>query len=137
MELLLQRKPSAEKTTLGELYRDSSFECHTLEDVVRPDGVKVWGETAIPAGRYRVTITYSPKFKQEMPLVHDVPGFTGVRIHTGNTIHDTHGCVLVGEVVLSPTTIGNSRVAYNKLFLKLRAALDSGQEVWLEVRDAL
>ena len=79
--------------TLGKMYIDGVDMCYTLEDVVREE--KVYGETAIPAGRYRVDVTYSNRFQCDMPLVLDVPNFEGIRIHPGNTDKDTHGCILV------------------------------------------
>ena len=61
------------------------------------DEKKVYGETAIPYGTYKVILSYSPKFKRILPELLDVPCFTGIRIHRGNTEKDTAGCLLVGE----------------------------------------
>ena len=97
LELKVIRKVFSPKSTIGELYVGDDFLSYTLEDVVRPDGVKIFGETAIPAGRYGVLVNLSPRFKKEMPLLLNVPGFEGVRIHSGNTAADTHGCILVGR----------------------------------------
>jgi hypothetical protein len=97
MELSLTRDWPMLTRTIGRLYDGAEFLCFTCEDRVRPDGVKVYGETAIPAGTYKVTLSYSPKFKRVLPEIHDVPGFTGIRIHGGNTEKDTLGCVLVGQ----------------------------------------
>lgn len=80
---------------MGSLYVDGVWQCWTLEDIVRPE--KIMHETAIPAGRYPVTITFSERFQKPMPLLGDVPGFTGIRIHAGNTEADTSGCILVGQ----------------------------------------
>lgn len=82
--------------TIGKLYIDNQYFCDTLEDTVRKDGEKVYGKTAIPAGMYRVKKTYSPRFKKVLPEILEVPGFSGVRIHAGNTAKDTEGCVLLG-----------------------------------------
>lgn len=120
--------------TIGKMYVDGVEECYTLEDVVRPDGVKIYGETAIPAGRYRVVITRSQRFGVDMPLVLDVPNFSGIRIHPGNTAKDTHGCILVG-LSQGGSSIGASRLAYDALFHKIGNALANGGEVWLEIKE--
>src|SRR3972149_10690167 len=99
MELLLQRKIFTDKSTIGELFVDGVFECFTLEDVVRDDE-KIKKVTAIPDGIYTVLVTWSPRFKRQLPLLIDVPGFDGIRIHPGNTADDTEGCLLVGEKVI-------------------------------------
>lgn len=120
--------------TSGSLLIDGEHECCTLEDEVRP--VKIYGHTAIPAGTYKVIITKSNRFKRLMPLLLDVPGFTGVRIHCGNTAEDTSGCILVGQRVdQEEGYLYKSRLAMNALQPKIQAALDAGQEVFLTIRD--
>lgn len=141
MELLLNSRPSKGLTTIGKMYVDGVYQCLTLEDQVRVDdpntpeneGKKVMKETAIPAGRYRVTITYSPKFKKFMMLINDVPDFTGIRIHSGNTKEDTEGCVTVGTTEDSITRIHGGTVALPALFNKVQAALNRKEEVWITV----
>ena len=98
MKLLVRRTALKDTYTIGRLYVDGDYFCDTLEDRVRNlrKEAKVAGETAIPDGRYKVTITMSPRFGRLLPLLHDVPQFTGVRIHAGNTAKDTQGCILVG-----------------------------------------
>jgi hypothetical protein len=96
MKIKLIRSIFTCKASLGELYVDGDFFCYTLEDKARKRGEKVPGETAIPAGTYPIEITYSPRFKRQMIEVQNVPNFSGVRIHGGNTIKDTSGCILVG-----------------------------------------
>ena len=82
--------------TIGKLYIDGAYFCDTLEDTVRPKGEKVYGKTAIPSGMYRVKKTMSPRFKKILPEILEVEGFSGVRIHAGNTAKDTEGCILLG-----------------------------------------
>ena len=100
--LLIREKPltAGLPYTHGKLYAvndgHQAFICYTIEDQVRPAGSKIYGKTAIPAGKYKITVTMSPRFKKELPLIHDVPGFDGIRIHGGNGHEDTLGCVLVG-----------------------------------------
>jgi len=84
-----------DKNIIGDLFIDDIFFCHTLEDEKRADGLKVYGETAIPTGTYNVKVTMSNRFKRLMPLLLDVPMFKGIRVHGGNDSSDTLGCVLV------------------------------------------
>jgi hypothetical protein len=107
MELTINRKvfnTEGDRATIGELLIDGEFFCYTLEDEVRADGVKVHGKTAIPIGEYSVEVTYSPRFKRDMPLIFNTPQktvekdgvkFEGVRFHGGNDAEDSHGCPLV------------------------------------------
>ena len=81
--------------TIGKLYIDGAYFCDTLEDTVRT-GEKIAGKTAIPAGTYKVKMTWSPRFKRYLPEILNVPNFSGVRIHAGNSALDTEGCVLLG-----------------------------------------
>lgn len=120
----------SDKTTIGHLYVDGIFECYTLEDIERKE--KVYGKTAIPTGTYKVTINWSPRFKRPMPLLLQVPGFEGVRIHPGNTEVDTEGCILVGRKA-EKDRILESRLAFDALFKKLETALNAKQVIELEV----
>lgn len=97
MELTLKRDILADGYTLGLLSVDGKHYCYTVEDKVR-EGVKIPGKTAIPYGRYKVIVNMSNRFKKLMPLLIDVPGFEGVRIHSGNTAEDTEGCIIVGRI---------------------------------------
>lgn len=123
MRLVLQRGISTSQSTPGKLFVDGKFECHTLEDVVRPAGAKVYGKTAIPAGSYAVLLTESPRFKRVLPYLANVPNFEGIRIHPGNKAEDTDGCILVGDAP-APDWLGQSKVAFDRLFAKLQAAKD-------------
>ena len=106
MEWSLIRKTFKEDYTIGKLMIDGEKLCDTLEDCVRDlkdydhDGKfdnKVYGKTAIPCGRYQVIVTWSPKFKKRLPELLKVPGFTNIRIHSGNDEKHTEGCILVGD----------------------------------------
>ena len=119
MKLHLKRLHRTDKSTIGELTIDGKFECYTLEDIERE--VKVKAETAIPKGTYKVIINQSNRFKRLMPLLLNVSNFEGVRIHAGNTNHDTEGCILVGRT-RGVDFIGQSRKAYDSLFKKMQEA---------------
>lgn len=129
MKLTLKRKYLGPDYTIGDLFIDGTFLCNTIEDVVRelpvtcpntPKGrncackEKVYAETAIPAGTYKVTIEYSPRFKRRLPRLHEVPHFIGILIHSGNTAKDSAGCIIVGfNTVKGKVT--NSRATSDKL----------------------
>jgi hypothetical protein len=118
--LELKRIFLGREATIGELYIDGVYLCDTLEDKVRPDGVKIMGETAIPGGIYDVKLTHSPKFKRVLPEILNVPGFTAIRIHSGNTVKDTEGCILVGHWEgLNPEWISDSKKALEELLKAL------------------
>ena len=132
MLLTLIREPSSTGCTIGRLSVDGRHECYTCEDVTRPGQPKVPGQTAIPEGRYQVVITMSNRFKVRLPLLLDVPGFTGIRIHPGNTAADTEGCILPGLGML-PDRVTQSRAAFDRLFQKIEAALAGGEQVWIKI----
>ena len=96
MQINVRRTFKGPDYTIGKLYIDGHYLCDTLEDTVRPAGTKIAGKTAIPAGTYKVKKTMSPRFKKILPEILNVPGFTGVRSHSGNTAADTDGCLLLG-----------------------------------------
>jgi hypothetical protein len=110
MELILIRKHFGEKYTIGNLLLDQKFLCNTLEDTVRDlhdinhDGDfdeegegKIYGKTAIPEGRYKIINSFSKKLKRRLPILLEVPGYTGIRIHGGKNETWTEGCILVGQ----------------------------------------
>lgn len=87
--LTLVRYNRTETAILGSLYLNGAFICYTLENAAK----------AIPCGMYSVQNSKSPKFKRELPLIHNsttVKASRGIRIHRGNTFKDSQGCVLVG-----------------------------------------
>ena len=106
MRLKLLRNRYNEEWTTGQLYLEDTYFCFTLEDEVREDEgtpVKEWKvdhETAIPRGIYKVTLETSPRFGPNTITIHNVPGFSGVRFHSGNTEKDTDGCIIVGYRII-------------------------------------
>lgn len=125
MRLELRRIAKKPTYTIGRLYINEEYFCDTIEDTDRGlnsymsleevKTKKIKGKTAIPTDTYRVKITYSPRFKKDMPLIENVVGFDGIRIHSGNTAEDTEGCIIVGENKVVGKVI-NSKETYNKLF---------------------
>lgn len=126
MNLILKRIHEGETFTVGQLYEETKYGlspiCYTLEDKVRQvEGkpVKEWkvqDNTAIPRGTYDVVVTMSPRFKTKLPLLQNVEGFTGIRIHSGNHSGNTEGCILVGMSWDGKSDwIGSSKVAMSAL----------------------
>lgn len=129
MRLTLKRIANKKDYCIGKLYINGVYFCDTLEDRDRGlsdamteeeiKSIKQYGTTAIPVGIYTVLLTYSPKYKKVMPLINNVKGYSGIRIHSGNTSKDTLGCLLVGK----NTIVGrltDSRNTYNALFKRLQ-----------------
>lgn len=138
MKLLLERDQRGQLRTFGKLYVDGVFACETLEDrdrLLETAGckAKVPAQTAIPRGVYPVVVNMSPRFKKRLPLLVDVPCFTGVRIHSGNTEADTEGCILVGTARGSDRVL-NSRKAFAALMERIEAAYAREEEITMEVR---
>ena len=118
---------------------EADYFCDTLEPPVREVKAKSRGGItqkpfAIPEGRYPVVITYSPKFKKWLPLLLNVPQFSGIRIHAGNTPRDTAGCILVGENK-QVGQLQNSTLWLNRLKQKIVEAKESGEGVWIRVKN--
>ena len=121
MKLRLERFEYGSTYTIGKFYIDGVSHCFSLEDVVRK-GEKVNGQTAIPTGTYSVIIDVSVRFGKQLPHILDVPNFTGIRIHSGNTSKDTEGCILLGYTWEGGDRIGLSKAAFNSFFDKLKEA---------------
>lgn len=128
MKLKLIRTSMQEGFTTGVLYAGSVMMAHTLEPQQRNLSAepKVWGRTAIPTGTYLIRLVPSGRFKRKMPYLIDVPRFTGVMIHCGNSVADTHGCILVGERE-ECDTLKNSRLTFEKLYALLAEADGAGE----------
>ena len=143
MELEIKRTKLLPTHTIGQLYIDGEYFCFTLEDVVREvegqpvEKWKVWGETAIPKGRYRVSLQDSPKFGKDTVTINRVPGFSYIRIHAGNTHKDTEGCPIIGFALTENNIIkpGTTRPAVAELKRQVREAIDAGEEVYITIGD--
>lgn len=137
MNLRLIREPSKGGATVGSLYIDDVRVCETLEDVIREvpgQEVKRWkvqGQTAIPAGRYRVRWHDSPRFGRRLPILEDVPGFSYVLLHAGNRASDSEGCILVG-LDRGHAFIGRSQMALQRVVERLVEAKD---DIWISVEN--
>ena len=147
MVISIIRKPSDKGCTLSTWYVDGQPQCVGIEDVVRGQAQpKVYGQTAIPVGTYRVVVTMSARFKRRLPLLVNVPGGTirfgdhliddcGVRIHPGNTAADTEGCLLPGSAIgPGGTSVTASRVAFDRLFARIEQALAAHETITLTIK---
>lgn len=129
VQIKVIRDTYTSKTTIGKLYINDIFICDTLEDVCRDlnrDGdlndkgeQKIFGETAIPSGIYKVTLDISPRFKKLLPRLHGIEGYDGVLIHMGNWAKDTHGCILVGLRGIDELKGGTSMISLAKIMTEL------------------
>lgn len=134
MHIAVIRKWFTQEATVSEVMVRNELLCYALEDKVREipgrpvEEWKIKGETAIPYGNYAVEITYSNRFKKDMLQIMDVPGFSGIRIHAGNTAADTEGCLLVG-LTKGDNFVGKSRLAIVRIFGMVQAALGNGDDV--------
>ena len=136
MEIIVNRIFKASTYTIGELSVNNKHLCDTLEDRVRPTGEKVYGETAIPSGTYTVTLSYSNRFKKTMPEILNVPNFSGIRIHCGNSSKDTEGCLLVGKWDgKTENWISDSKNSYNKLYSLLEEAFNKKENITITIKD--
>ena len=138
MELILTRVCKNKDYTEGRIEIDGTPFCDTLEPTWRDvgwgrRGRKVEGRTAIPEGRYPVVITRSPRFGEWLPLLLHVPLFEGIRIHAGNSVHDTAGCILVG-CRRKPGLLLDSRLWVYRLKRKIVEAKARGEGVWIVVK---
>ena len=154
LELLLDRKYRKETYTIGNLYVDGEWFCNALEDKDRGlsqtmtleeiNKIKVYGETAIPTGRYEVRMDivspkyngvkwYKDNFGGRMPRLESVKGFSGILIHSGNTALDSYGCILVGMNKAKGKVL-DSRATFQKLWNTLEQARKAGKTIYLTVQ---
>ena len=138
MELILKRIHKGEDYTIGELYINGDFFSNTLEDKVRLLNSyedKVYGETAIPIGRYKVILSYSNHFKMILPELLNVDFFKYIRMHAGNDKSHTDGCILVGECKdINEGKIYNSKKTLKKLMDILKPANDKNEEIYISIQ---
>lgn len=153
MEITLYRTWKKDGYTIGRLFVNGKFLCNTLEDKDRNlyqgmseeeiRRIKVYSETAIPYGRYRITLhRQSPKYAKKkafqsingyMPHLLNVPGFSGILIHPGNWPTDSAGCILPGENKVKGGVV-NSTMWFWKLYDKMKAADENGEEIWITIQ---
>lgn len=138
MNITLIRDILSPDSTMGKLSA-GELSMFTCEDTLRGNGnpltVAEWkrpGITCIPYGTYKVIINFSNRFQKPLPLLLGVPGFTGVRIHGGNTPADSSGCILIGTGRANGQVI-NSRLAMNAFMPMLESALTQG-DVWITIQ---
>lgn len=142
MELTVERYIYDDVSTIGKFSINGVFNCYTLEDKDRKltadtpladiEKIKVFGETAIPRGRYEVIISYSNHFGKDLPELLNVPGWAGVRIHPGNKAADTEGCLLLGTTE-SQDFIGHSVEAWSAFMEKLKAVIGK-EKVFITIK---
>jgi hypothetical protein len=141
MLLELIRRPTERNSTVGELMLNGKRLCFTLEDMVREikgtdvSSWKVKGTTAIPCGNYRVTLENSPRFGPSTLTINDVPGFSAIRMHAGNTSEDTEGCILLGMLIAGNEILGGtSRPAVEAVKKLVKKSIDAGEKVEISIK---
>lgn len=151
MKLLLERDTFTDKSTTGILYQefdegDGNFSykeiCYTLEDKCREEFgkpetfVKVYGETAIPYGTYKVVMDFSNRFQRIMPHLLDVKFFSGIRIHSGNSDLNSSGCVIVAKKRAKDMVFESKEYFLKEFNPWLKEVFDKGEEIWIEITKA-
>lgn len=144
MKLYIDRKYKKSGYTIGHMYVDGKYVCDTLEDSDRGlnkdmpleyiKKVKVYGETAIPTGEYEVTLSYSPKFKRIMPIVMDVPGWSGVRIHAANKATQLAGCIAPGLNRIKGMVVESTKYYYKLMDEYITPAIKNKEKIMLTIK---
>ncbi|WP_178061967.1 DUF5675 family protein [Bacteroides stercoris] len=142
MKLKLKRIYRGNTYTIGRLYIDNEYFCDTLEDKDREltsymseediKSLKVYSETAIPTGTYKIEVTFSSRFKKKMPVLIGVKGFSGIRIHCGNDETHTSGCILCGFNKEKGKVV-NSKVVTSKVYALIENAINNNNEVEITI----
>ena len=138
MNLELIRKEFLPDRTIGGLYIDGVFVYFTMEDTDRKletGGIKIPKETCIPRGKYRVTLAWSQKHLGLVPLLLDVPQFTGIEIHVGNSPLDVEGCIAIGRTRNAVShIIVESVLACSEFYPRLlQGIIESKDDVWITI----
>lgn len=142
MEILVERFEFTETSTISNLYVNGKWTSYAIEDKDRGlldsmseediKAKKKHGITAIPKGRYKVVISFSNRFQKYLPELIGVKGFTGIRIHSGNTSADSEGCILPG-LTKSKDFVGNSVKAFTSLFTKMKA-VEKKEKIYITIK---
>ncbi len=146
MKITIERTWKKADYTIGRMFINGQRFCNTLEPIdrglhqkMKTDDIKRTkecfrkGKVAIPEGSYTVSISWSPRFKTNLPRLKDVPGFEGILIHQGNTVANTSGCILVGHNTVKGKVM-DSRRTLNSLILLIRKAEMKNEPIVLTVR---
>lgn len=142
MKIVVKDGFNAQNYTISKLYINESFFCHVLEDKNREkngDGFtnqfglrKIKGKTAIPGGVYFLEFTMSSRFKKMLPILIDVPWFSGIRIHSGNTELDTDGCLILGNNLVKGKVLF-SRLTCSAFNLIIKKTIKNGEMITIEI----
>lgn len=139
MEIEVQRIWPTDECCIGMVLIDGRSICYSLEDPVREVPAlsvgqwKIPGKTAIPRGRYQVVIDFSQRFQKKTLHILDVPGFTGIRIHGGNTAADVEGCLIFGEKRYSDTEIGDCAPAIEAVMSEAEQAIANHESIYITI----
>lgn len=130
LEYKLCRTFSNNEYTIGKLYENGVYLCDTIEDIERE--VKIKDKTAIPKGRYQVIVNMSNRFKRLLPLLLNVPGFDGIRIHNGVDETSSSGCIIVGKNT-EKGKVTNSKYWMNKITDNILNAQNKGIKIYITI----